>query len=187
MSLAALATTTATVLAHPSPFPAYTLEKRAPQTSADNCTEYCSVSAGCVCTVRPSDCTAFYTVQPDDTCGTIGDLFANFTISQFYKWNPSIGPTCLGLQAYVPVCINTPWYTFVPPVQADYGTVEDADDTPIPQMPNIIQSCTEYEYVGADQTVSSMAEQNDFPVEDFALWNGNATGPWANYWVCVKA
>jgi hypothetical protein len=35
----------------------------------------------------------------------------------------------------VPVCINTPWYTFTPPVQAAAGTAESAKDVPVPIMP----------------------------------------------------
>jgi hypothetical protein len=46
-----------------------------------------------------------------------------------------VGQTCLGLRAYVPVCINTPWYAFVRPVQEAPGTVEGAGKVPVPMMP----------------------------------------------------
>jgi hypothetical protein len=154
---------------------------------ASNCTTYCSVSAGCVCTVRPSDCTAFYTVQPDDTCVTIAKSYSNFTVTQFYKWNPSIGQTCFGLQAYVPVCINTPWYHFTPPVQPDYGTHYAPSQTPVPVMPNIVSSCEDFELVAPGRRVDELAAENGFPVEKFQEWNGNSTTAWEGYWVCVKA
>ncbi|KXS93848.1 hypothetical protein AC578_10456, partial [Pseudocercospora eumusae] len=154
---------------------------------ANNCTEYCSDSAGCVCTVRPSDCSAFYTVQPSDTCLSIGKSFNNFTITQFYKWNPSIGQTCFGLQAYVPVCINTPWYQFTPPVQPDFGTHYTPDQTPVPIMPNIISSCQSFELVEPGKRVDALAAENGFDESKFPEWNGNATTAWAAYWACVKA
>lgn len=90
----------ATAAALPNPFPAYSLEARQ---DGNNCTQYCSVAAGCACTVRPSDCTGFYTVQPDDTCTSIAEAFNNFTVTQFYKWNPSIGRSCFGYVSPYPL------------------------------------------------------------------------------------
>lgn len=104
LQLLTLATLATTALSSALPGTYYgELETR----QSNNCTQYCSVSAGCVCTVRPSDCSAFYTVESGDTCLSIAKSFSNFTVTQFYKWNPSIGQTCFGLQAYVPVCINS--------------------------------------------------------------------------------
>jgi hypothetical protein len=101
----------------------------------DNCTTYASVAAGTVCYHTPSDCTATYIVQPGDSCTSIAESYGNFTLSQFFYWNPDVGQTCLGLRAYVPVCIDTPWYTFVKPVQKPAGTVESSEVVPVPIMP----------------------------------------------------
>jgi hypothetical protein len=35
----------------------------------------------------------------------------------------------------MPVCINIPWYTFTPPLQAAGGTVETTSEVPVPIMP----------------------------------------------------
>jgi hypothetical protein len=101
----------------------------------DNCTIYTSVAAGAVCYHTPSDCTATYFVQPSDSCSSIAESYGNFTLSQFFYWNPDVGQTCLGLGAYVPVCIDTPWYTFVKPVQKPAETVESSKAVPVPIMP----------------------------------------------------
>ncbi|KAL1616156.1 hypothetical protein SLS56_011547 [Neofusicoccum ribis] len=170
-----------------SPFPSYTLDSALSARQASNCTQYCSVSAGCACTVRPSDCTALYTVQADETCVSIAESFGNFTVTQLYKWNPDMGRTCFGLQAYVPICINTPWYTFTPPVQAAAGSHATPDETPVPLMPGITADCADFELVGAGTRVDALAAENGFTEADFAAWNGNATTAWADYWVCVKA
>ncbi|KAH8600903.1 hypothetical protein B0O99DRAFT_589778 [Bisporella sp. PMI_857] len=164
-----------------------TLEARA----RDNCTQYTSNSAGSVCIDRPSDCTATYLVQSGDTCQAIGAKFSNFTLSQFYYWNPDIGQTCFGLQAYVPVCINTPWYTFVPPVQAATGTVVDASAVPVPIMGGIVGNCTTYEFVGSGLRVDAIVAQNGITMDEFLEWNQNVDKNtptvWAEYWVCVGA
>lgn len=140
-----------------------------------------------MCTVRPSDCSAFYTVQDSDTCLSIAKSFNNFTVSQFYRWNPSVGQSCTGLQAYVPVCINTPWYHYTPPVQPAFGTHYTPSQTPVPIMPNIISSCESFELVAPGTPVEDLEKENNFTQEEFQEWNGNATSPWAAYWVCVKA
>lgn len=184
LQLLTLATLATTALSSALPATYYgELETR----QSNNCTQYCSVSAGCVCTVRPSDCSAFYTVESGDTCLSIAKSFSNFTVTQFYKWNPSIGQTCFGLQAYVPVCINTPWYQFTPPVQPDFGTHYTPDQTPVPVMPNIISSCQEYELIEPGKRVDTLAAENGFEESQFAEWNGNSTTAWAAYWACVKA
>ncbi|KJX93479.1 carbohydrate-binding module family 50 protein [Zymoseptoria brevis] len=191
-SIFSLATLVAIASATPFAMPeayAGTLDTTSSSLSArqSNCTEYCSNSAGCVCTVRPSDCTTFYTVQSGDTCLSIAKVFGNFTVTQFYRWNPSVGQTCFGLQAYVPVCIDTPWYEFSPPVQPEFGTRYTPGQTPVPVMPGIVDGCELYELVEPGKRVEELAAENGFAVEKFAEWNGNSTTAWATYWACVKA
>lgn len=101
----------------------------------------------------------------------------------------SLLTTCLcRLQAYVPICINTPWYTFTPPVQAAAGTHESADQIPVPLYPNTIDTCTEYEIVGPGMRIDTIAAENNVTVNQLGAWNGNATASlWEGYWACVKA
>jgi len=100
-----------------------------------------------------------------------------------------VGQTCLGLRAYVPVCINTQWYTFTPPVQPAEGTVEPASDIPVPIMPEITSDCKEFELAGSGYTVDAIVQQNNITLDDFLDWNVylNKTAPyaWEGYWVCV--
>ena len=127
-----------------------------------------------------------------------------------------MGQTCLGIRAYVsfsssvsksdevrngtdicdilqvPVCINTPWYTFTPPVQAAPGSVVPASQVPVPVMPSITSSCTQYELVGSgsDYRVESIVAKNGISMEQFLNWNQyvDRTYPtvWEGYWVCVS-
>ncbi|EPE35580.1 LysM [Glarea lozoyensis ATCC 20868] len=157
----------------------------------DNCTTYSSVAAGTVCYHTPSDCSETYLVQSGDTCQSIAALYNSFTLTQFYYWNPDIGQTCFGLRAYVPVCISTPWYTFVPPVQADVGTVESAEKIPVPVMPSITSNCTTFELAGNGLRVDAIVQQNGITMDGFLSWNAyiDKTNPvaWDGYWVCVGA
>lgn len=153
---------------------------------SSGCTEYCSDAVGCVCRSYPADCTASYLVQPGDGCLAIAEKFDNFTVSQLYRWNPDMGLECY-LQAYVPLCINTPDYVFTPPVQAPYGTHRTREEDPVPIMFNIVKDCEDFELVESGTRVETLAQENGFAVEDFAKWNGNQTTAWADYWACVKA
>jgi len=157
----------------------------------DNCTSYSSVAAGTVCVHLPSDCTAKYLVESGDTCQAIGTKFGNFTLSQLYYWNPDIGQTCGGLRAYVPVCINTPWYIFTPPVQAATGAVVNADAVPVPIMSGIVTTCKKFEFVGSGLRVDAIVAQNNITMAQFLEWNKavdqNSPTVWAQYWVCVDA
>ena len=157
-------------------------------------TQYCSIDAGCVCQRRPSDCTATTLVEAGDTCGSIASRFGNFTQSILYYWNPDIGPSCFGLRAYAPVCINTPWYTFTPPtVPADGSVVGNSIPTeqPIPLAPFITASdCNKFELAGAGYQVPQLEAKNNINDTQFYAWNGgvNQTNPgslWEGYFYCV--
>ena len=145
-----------------------------------------------MCHHIPSDCTATYLVQADDTCTTIGEKYDNFTLSIFYFWNPDVGTTCFGLRAFVPVCIATPWYRFSPPVQAPAGSVKGNDvptDVPVPQAPGIISTCNKFELAGEGYGVSQMEGQNGITDDQFYAWNTavDRSNPvtWGGYWYCV--
>ena len=124
----------------------------------------------------------------------------SFTFTPLPTWHllliesiSDIGQTCFGLQAYVPVCIDTPWYKFVPPVQPPAGTIVSAQALPVPVMPSITPSCTSFELVGdgLDYTVEAIVEANNITEDQFLDWNTyiNRTDPvvWAGYWSCVAA
>ena len=91
----------------------------------------------------------------------------------------------------MPVCIDTPWYTFVAPIQPPSGTVVPASDLPVPIMPSITPNCTKFELAGDGYTVDSIVQQNNITLDQFLGWNAyidkNNPVAWAGYWVCVSA
>ena len=53
-------------------------------------------------------CTTFYKAVPGDSCwGIVNTVFHNeFTLDDFYTWNPATSPDCAGLQANVYYCVG---------------------------------------------------------------------------------
>ena len=100
-----------------------------------------------------------------------------------------IGQSCLGLRAFVPVCISTPWYTFTPPVQLAPKTIVPASDIPVPIMPGIVDNCAKFELVGGGLRVDAITSDNNIILDDFVSWNTlvKKDDPvlWDGYWVCI--
>ena len=194
------------------PIVSFSFLKGSNQIDTPSGTEFASPSAGQRCLDRPSDCklhpssishvqtdrkffigSATYLVQPGDTCYTIASHFNNFTLSVFEYWNPDVGSDCLSLQAFVPVCINTPWYTFTPPVQKPVGTIEvaanqPAIDQPFPIVNGAASDCKKYELAGEGVFEFNMVQSNNITTQEFEEWNPNVKqvgGTQAGYWYCV--
>ncbi|KAJ5988345.1 hypothetical protein N7481_003555 [Penicillium waksmanii] len=60
-----------------------------------------------------STCNAFYFVQSGDYCAGITSTYGNFTLDQFYSWNPAVKNDCTGLQAGYYVCVGVTGSTTV--------------------------------------------------------------------------
>ncbi|KAF1977828.1 hypothetical protein BU23DRAFT_550508 [Bimuria novae-zelandiae CBS 107.79] len=162
-------------------------------TLPEECSDYCSVSAGCVCIRRPTNCVATYLSDSGETCGSIINQFNNFTAHDLLAWNPEIGKECFGLIAYVPVCIGVPGYTFSGPVEA--GDIWTPEEIPVPVMPGIVPNCTKFEYTDAAGSpgLASILTENGITKEQWNSWNFPTQDPeadwavWAQYFSCVKA
>jgi hypothetical protein len=55
-----------------------------------------------------STCNSFYQAKDGDGCQVIVDKFHNFTLANFYSWNPAVGNSCTGLRAGYYYCIGVP-------------------------------------------------------------------------------
>ncbi|THC89830.1 hypothetical protein EYZ11_010714 [Aspergillus tanneri] len=53
-----------------------------------------------------STCNAFYYVKKGDSCWVIMNSYGNFTLDQFYSWNPAVKTDCSGLQPDYYVCVG---------------------------------------------------------------------------------
>ncbi|KAL6234218.1 hypothetical protein BDW75DRAFT_241322 [Aspergillus navahoensis] len=109
---------------------------------------------------------AFYLVESGDTCYDVMTSYCNFTLSQFYSWNPSMGTFCAGLQ---------PGYYVV--------------NGPTPQQTGIVANCNKFYQVVENDSCQTIASGNSITLANF--YNGNpAVGSscsslWLGYYVCV--
>ncbi|MCJ1384752.1 hypothetical protein MMC17_007870 [Xylographa soralifera] len=107
-----------------------------------------------------ANCDAFYTVQSGDSCSAITDKFANFTLAQFYSWNPAVGSSCQYLDLGYAVCIGVPGVTAsstatsAPATSSTAGLTTTSSTTmapsatvPSPLEPSTDPQCTQYHQV----------------------------------------
>jgi hypothetical protein len=110
---------------------------------------------------QAANCNAFYRVQPDDFCSsaTLGKKFGNFTYTQLLKWNPSMSQGCF-LTAFTTICVGSPDYTFVPPVQSPPDTIVSQDALPVPIIGCAVSECKTWQMIGAGTRSSQVIARN---------------------------
>ncbi|OJJ77959.1 hypothetical protein ASPBRDRAFT_167297 [Aspergillus brasiliensis CBS 101740] len=140
-----------------------------------------------------SSCDAYYYVKAGDSCWAIANSYGNFTLSQFYSWNPSVKSDCSGLQPDYYVCIGiTGSTTAVSQTTLPATSISSAATSTgsyLPEQTGIASNCNKYYYVQHGDTCSAIATSHDISLDDFYAWNP-AVGTTcsdleADYWVCV--
>jgi LysM repeat protein len=138
--------------------------------------------------LTPSTGKTFYKVSSGDSCGGIVSKYGTFTLQDFYKWNPAVGNTCLGLWLDYYVCVGlTSTPTSKPTTTAAPVPTSNA---PGPVQEGIASNCQRYhEIVSGDQCQAIVSKYGTFTLQDFYKWNpavGNTcAGLWLGYYVCI--
>ncbi|PYI09360.1 hypothetical protein BO78DRAFT_437930 [Aspergillus sclerotiicarbonarius CBS 121057] len=139
-----------------------------------------------------STCDAFYYVQPGDSCWAIANSYSNFTLNEFYSWNPAVKTDCSGLQSDYYVCIGVAGSTTAASsTTLPATTTSSATPTGsyLPQQTGIASNCDDYYYVQHGDTCSAIATNHDISLSNFYTWNPavgtTCSGLEADYWVCV--
>ncbi|KAI1383119.1 uncharacterized protein F4822DRAFT_93145 [Hypoxylon trugodes] len=105
-----------------------------------------------------ASCTSTYTVQQGDTCNKIINTFnGNFTLQEFYTWNPQVDSVCSNLFVGEVVCIGVA-DTTTPPCPAPYA----------PGLNSNCKSC--YKVVSGD-TCLAVANKEGISLSNFESWN----------------
>ncbi|KAL5337117.1 hypothetical protein BJX70DRAFT_389455 [Aspergillus crustosus] len=137
-------------------------------------------------------CNSFYFVEEGDYCEEIVSSFGNFTLDQFYSWNPAVQNDCSGLQAGYYVCVGV----VGPPVTSS-TTTKPATTLPAttttssnsPQQTGIAENCNKFYFVESGNTCAEIAIDNGITLSNFYLWNPAVgtlcNGLQAGYYVCV--
>ncbi|EAW07285.1 LysM domain protein [Aspergillus clavatus NRRL 1] len=126
------------------------------------------------------NCDAFYKVQNGDSCWSIVNSYGNFTLEEFYSWNPSIGRSCERLYPDYFVCVGTA----DEPKPAPTPTAH-----PKPEQPGIPPECSKFHKVVAGDSCWAIANQYGISLEQFYKWNTSlqpsCRSLLPDYYVCV--
>ncbi|TQB68082.1 hypothetical protein MPDQ_004049 [Monascus purpureus] len=134
-----------------------------------------------------ANCDAYYVVKSGDSCAGIVAEFGNFTLAQFYSWNPAVGSTCSYLDIGDAVCIGTASSTSASSATST-ATATTASST---LEPNTDPSCTKYHKVVAGDSCVDIEQEYGITAAEFLAWNptvgSSCSGLWLGYLVCVDA
>ncbi|GFF23203.1 LysM domain protein [Aspergillus udagawae] len=128
-----------------------------------------------------ANCNAFYKVNKGDSCWSIINNFGNFSIYDFYRWNPSVGHSCEALYPDYYVCIG---------VQEEETPVATPTNPPGPVLSGTPANCNKYHKVVPGDNCWAIANQYGISLDQFYLWNP-AVKPTScqsllpDYYVCV--
>ncbi|KAL4977418.1 hypothetical protein BDW66DRAFT_158791 [Aspergillus desertorum] len=129
-----------------------------------------------------STCNAYYLVQNGDTCYDIQDIYGDFTLSEFYSWNPSISSGCSGLEPGYYVCVG----------MASTSTASSTASSTSPYSPQrtgTAANCTEYYFVRKGDSCSTILSEYDISIAEFYSWNPTVGSDCSTmeygYYVCV--
>ncbi|KAH1597336.1 hypothetical protein KXX44_006126 [Aspergillus fumigatus] len=128
-----------------------------------------------------ANCNAFYKVKTGDSCWSIINDFGNFSIYDFYRWNPSVGQSCEALYPDYYVCIG---------VQEQEPPVATPTNPPGPVLSGTPANCNKYHKVLSGDNCWAIANQYGISLDQFYSWNP-AVKPTScqsllpDYYVCV--
>ncbi|KAH3465252.1 hypothetical protein KXV78_008818, partial [Aspergillus fumigatus] len=113
-----------------------------------------------------------------DYCEGIVTAYGNFTLSQFYQWNPAVKTDCSGLQAGYFVCIGVAG-----------STTTTTSNPHSPQQTGIAANCNKYYFVEIGDCCAAIASTYGITLADFYSWNPavgtSCQSLQAGYYVCV--
>ncbi|KAL5358870.1 LysM domain protein [Aspergillus floccosus] len=134
-----------------------------------------------------STCNALHLVESGDYCQGIQTSFGNFTLSQFYSWNPSVKSDCTGLQAGYYVCIGVGGSTAPTTTTTTAATTTSA--TNMPQQTGIASTCNKYHLVSDGDTCDVIVAKYGIALSNFYAWNpaigSSCSSLWLGYYVCA--
>jgi hypothetical protein len=144
-------------------------------------------TAGNIPAGSPSDCARWYQTTPGDTCALIARMFGSFSVADFVQWNPSVLSDCSGMVTKAYYCAGRP---STPTTRTDGAPSPTQIPNTRPTQPGIATACSDYWFVGQDDTCDSIVRQAGISLNDFYSWNkaitvGSCTGLKSDFYVCV--
>ncbi|CAJ2505398.1 Uu.00g127920.m01.CDS01 [Anthostomella pinea] len=107
-----------------------------------------------------STCTSTYNVLSGDACFVIIDKFhSQFSLADFYSWNPEVDSNCSNLFPGETVCVGV------------NGTATPLPACPSPVKPGLVTDCDDCYTVVDGDTCGAIATTNDITLAEFYSWN----------------
>ncbi|KXG49682.1 Peptidoglycan-binding Lysin subgroup [Penicillium griseofulvum] len=121
--------------------------------------------------------TQYYLVQNGDTCYNIQNRYMNFTLAQFYSWNPAISG-CKGLVEGDYVCVG-----------AKGSSIPSSSSSAFPTQSGVTSKCNKWHYVSGNDTCSSILSEFGLTAAQFYSLNpatgANCSALWRKTEACV--
>lgn len=133
-----------------------------------------------------SNCARYYTVQAGDSCQGIVDKYAGeFTLSDFYGWNPAVGSGCSSLWVGYAVCVGIPSTPTTPPSPSSVASSSTSTSSPVPTQTGIVTTCDRFYTVQSGDTCQGIVNKYNgaFILSDFYSWNPAVGTGCTSLWV----
>ncbi|KZL66303.1 LysM domain-containing protein [Colletotrichum tofieldiae] len=140
------------------------------------------------------NCNKFHLIRETTTCQGIVD-YNKITMTDFLKWNPSVGSKCeslwLGSHACVGVIGGSPPATKTTTKAAATTTkAGNGIATPTPIQPGMVTNCNKFHFIKTTTLCSGVLSYNSITMAEFLKWNpsvkSDCTGMQANTYACVN-
>ncbi|GKU22227.1 unnamed protein product [Fusarium langsethiae] len=126
------------------------------------------------------NCNKFHPVSSTTTCSSIQNYYS-ISLSDFGKWNPTVGANCANLWAGYNVCVGFIGGTPTKP--------SDGVKTPSPIQPKMTTNCKKFHKVASTTICASIQKYYKITMAQLLKWNPTVGSGceklWADYWVCV--
>ncbi|PLB53269.1 hypothetical protein P170DRAFT_404258 [Aspergillus steynii IBT 23096] len=132
-----------------------------------------------------TSCGAFYLVKTDDSCYDIA-ASNNIAIDKLYTWNPALNGDCTGLYPNYYICVGSIGSTTATTTTT---TTSGGVSTPTPTQSGMISGCKSFYFVQSGDSCYDIAADNGIALDTLYLWNpalnGDCSGLWPDYYICV--
>lgn len=132
-----------------------------------------------------TSCGAFYFVKETDTSCTDIAASHDIAIGKLYTWNQALNGDCTGLWPDYYICVGLSGSMTASTTTS--GGV--AVITPTPTQAGMVRTCKTFYYVKSGDGCQAIATEYGIALDKLYIWNpalnGDCTGLWPDYYICV--
>jgi hypothetical protein len=134
------------------------------------------------------NCAKFHYVAKGVTCSQITS-YQHISLTDFVKWNPTVGSDCRAMQSGVNICVGLIGATTTTNKPTTTTTAGNGIQTPQPTQPGMVLNCKKFHWVAEGVTCSQIISYQKITLANFVKWNtgvgSNCNTMWSGNNVCV--